>query len=223
MRHIFRHILAGRGGVSPYTLTAMLTKSLHRILAAAGILFTASLTAPSSQAQQEAALKTNLFYDATATINAGAEMQVAPKWSVDLSANFNGWTMGNDKRWKHWMIQPEARYWFCEALGGNFVAAHLLGGQYNFGNLDLPFKFLGTDYRDLRDHRYQGWYGGIGFAYGHAWMLDRHWNLEAEIGLGWVYATYDKYPCATCGRKEESGHHNYIGPTKAAINLVYVF
>ena len=52
--------------------------------------------------------KTNLLYDATLTINVGAEMQVAPKWSVDLSGNYNPWTLSGGKKWKHWMIQPEA-------------------------------------------------------------------------------------------------------------------
>ena len=97
-------------------------------------------------AAQKAAIKTNLLYDATATLNGGVEVKFAPKWTGDLSANLNAWAI-KDHRWKHWLVQPEARYWFCEAFSGHFVGAHLLGGQYNFGNLDMPFKFLGTDYR----------------------------------------------------------------------------
>ena len=65
---------------------------------------------------------------------------------------------------------------------------------------------------------------GAGIAYGYSWILDRHWNLEAEIGLGWVHTWYDVYPCANCGNKLRSNqHHNYYGPTKAAINLIYTF
>ena len=85
-------------------------------------------------AGQEFAVKTNVLYDATMTINLGAELEVAPKWSVELSGNFNGWNMGNGRRWKHWLVQPEARYWFCEALGGHFLGMHLLGGKYNIGH-----------------------------------------------------------------------------------------
>ena len=54
-------------------------------------------------------------------------------------------------------------------------------------------------------------------------MLGKHWNLEAEIGVGYAYTRYDKYMCPRCGSKVGSGHHNYFGPTKAAINLVYLF
>jgi len=175
-------------------------------------------------AGQDVAIKTNLLYDATMTVNLGAEMRLAPHWSIDISGNLNAWTAGNDRRWKHWLIQPEARYWFCEALGGHFVAAHLLGGRYNFGNIDIPIDFLGSNLKALKDSRYQGWFAGIGVAYGYSWLLHKHWNLEAEIGIGYIYTRYDRFECAGCGRKVETDRqHNYFGPTKAAINLVYVF
>lgn len=172
----------------------------------------------------DVALKTNLLYDATLNPALGAEVTIAPQWTVDLSGNINFWTLSDGKRWKHWLVQPELRYWFCDAMGGHFVGAHLLGGQYNIGALDTDFNILGTDFGKLRDNRYQGWFAGIGIAYGYAWRLARHWNIEAEIGFGWTYTRYDRYPCAECGTKLESNHpHNYVGPTKAAVNLVYVF
>ena len=174
-------------------------------------------------AGQEFAVKTNVLYDATMTINLGAELEVAPKWSVELSGNFNGWNMGNGRRWKHWLVQPEARYWFCEALGGHFLGMHLLGGKYNIGHLGFARDILGYNFSMLRTHRYQGWLAGAGVAYGYSWMLGRHWNFEAEIGLGWVYTKYDRFECAGCGRRNGSGHKNYVGPTKAALSLVYVF
>lgn len=196
-----------------------MTKPLITRVIAAVILAFSAMTANA----QDWAVKTNILYDATLTINAGVEHQLAPRWSVDLSGNFNAWTI-NKHRWKHWMIQPEARYWFCEGLAGHFVGAHLLGGQYNVGNIDLGFNFLGTHLKSLKDHRYQGWYGGLGVAYGYSWIINRHWNFEAEIGFGWVYTRYDVFPCTHCGTKiARHRPHNYVGPTKAALNLVYVF
>ncbi len=169
-------------------------------------------------------LKTNLLYDATTTMNLGGELQLNDKWSLDLSGNYNPWTHSGGKKWKHWMVQPEVRYWLCEPLGGHFFGAHLLGGEFNFGHWGHGFKFLNNDLRPLSDHRYQGWYAGAGIAYGYSWLLSKHWNLEAEIGIGWAYTRYDVYECEGCGRKIEKGKvHNYVGPTKAAINLVYVF
>lgn len=174
---------------------------------------------------QDIAVKTNLLYDASLTVNAGIEVELAPKWSLDLSGNFNAWTLSHGKKWKHWLVQPEVRYWLCDAFAGHFVGAHALAGQYNVGHIDMgTFDFLGSDFSGLKDHRYQGWYGGLGIAYGYSWILGRHFNLEAELGFGWLYTKYDTFECAGCGRKVERGKtHNYVGPTKAAVSLVYIF
>ncbi len=176
----------------------------------------------SSGFAQKAALKTNLLSDALLNPNVAIEVGIAPKWTIDVSGQLNLWSV-NDHKWRHWVVQPEARYWFCHRFQGHFLGLHALGGEYNVGNIDLDFKMLGTDFSKLKDRRYEGWFGGAGIAYGYDWILSEHWNLEAEIGIGWTYTRYDAYPCAVCGKKLESGHHNYFGPTKAAINLKYVF
>lgn len=105
-----------------------------------------------SLSAQNVAVKTNLLYDASATINLGTEIGLAPKWTLDLSANYNSWTFSENKKWKHWLAQPEARYWFCERFNGHFLGAHLLGGQYNWGGIKLPFGL----FDDLENHRYEG-------------------------------------------------------------------
>lgn len=172
---------------------------------------------------QNAALKTNLLSDALLNVNAGIEVGLAPRWSVDLSGEYNKWSVDGHE-WKHWLAQPEARYWFCDRFAGHFLGVHALGGQYNFGNFDTSLSFLGTDYSKFADMRHQGWYVGGGIAYGYAFILNRSWNLELELGLGYVYTRYDAFKCTGCGKKiEEEKSHHYIGPTKAAINLVYEF
>lgn len=50
---------------------------------------------------QNVALKTNVLYDATATVNAGVEFSVAPKWTMDISGNHNGWNFSDNRKWKH--------------------------------------------------------------------------------------------------------------------------
>ena len=180
-------------------------------------------TASLGTSAQQVGIKTNLLYDAALSPNLGVEIQTAPRWSLDISGNINAWTV-NGHKWKHWLAQPEMRFWFCEAFTGHFVALHALGGQYNIGNIDNGIKFLGTDFSRLGDRRYQGWFAGAGIAYGYSWILSKHWNLEAEIGIGWAYSRYDTYPCAECGKKIDSGAvHNYVGPTKATLSIVYVF
>lgn len=173
---------------------------------------------------QKVAVKTNLLYDATSTINLGTEFGLSPKWTLDVSANYNPWTYSNNKKWKHWLVQPEARYWFCNKMMGHFIGFHAIAGSYNIGNVNADFKFLGTDFSKLKDYRYEGWFVGAGVAYGYSWVLSKHWNLEAELGVGYTYSKSNKFECASCGEKlEDDKTHHYVGPTKAALNLVYVF
>ena len=172
---------------------------------------------------QSFAVKTNLIYDATATVNVGMELGLAPRWTFDLSGNLNTWSKNEYTKWKHWMVQPEARYWFCDRFSRHFIGAHLLTGAFNFGNINNNISFLGTDFSVLSDYRYQGYAYGGGLAYGFAFVLSKHLNLELEVGAGYVYLDYEKFECADCGRKVGEGNHHYVGPTKAAINLVYLF
>lgn len=72
---------------------------------------------------QKTAVKTNLLYDATTTMNLGVEFGLSPKWTLDVSGNYNPWTFSKNKKWKHWLVQPEARYWFCNKMMGSFIAS----------------------------------------------------------------------------------------------------
>lgn len=174
---------------------------------------------------QKIAVKTNLLWDAAANISIGAEYGVTPRWTVELSGGYNNWKMSSHcRRWKHWFIRPEARYWFCERFGGHFLGAYLHGGKFNVGHLKNGISFLGTDFSKLSHDRFQGWFVGCGASYGYSWMVGKRWNLEPEIGIGYSYCRYDRYPCARCGEKIESDKtHHYVGLTKLALNLVYLF
>lgn len=187
------------------------------------VLAVAGFAAPALQAQDNA-VKTNIIYDALATVNVGYERVLREKWTLDLSANVNLWKMGERSRWKHVLFQPEVRYWLLECFNGHFIGPQISVGQYNIGHINLPWDFLGNDFSSLTEHRYEGWFAGVAFSYGYAWILNYHWNLEAEISFGWAYSRYDRYNCAGCGRRTQTNHpHNYVGPTKAAFSVVYLF
>ena len=79
-------------------------------------------------------------------------------------------------------------------------------------------KLLGTE-----NERHQGWGAGVGVSYGYSWLLSKHWNLEATVGVGYLYLESEKYPCTNCGRRQEYVKKHYFGPTQAAINLIYQF
>ena len=189
------------------------------------MLLVAFLVVSSSYNQvsaQQMALKTNLLYDATTTPNLGLEMGIGKKHSMQLFYGLNPWEFSGDnggKYFKHWLVMPEWRYWFCHRFQGSFVGIHALGGEFNAANIKLP---LGME-KELRDHRYEGWYTGGGVTYGYQWVLSRHWNIEAALGVGAIYAKFKKFECGECGRQTGDGDKLYIGPTKAALSLLYMF
>ena len=176
---------------------------------------------------QNVAIKTNLVDDALLNANLGIEIGLAPRWTLDIPVSLNTWILDDGARWKHLFVQPGARYWFCDRFGGHFIGFHAHGGQYNFGSVDWKINpnLLSSEVFDkLSETRFQGWFVGGGISYGYAWVLGDHWNIEAEIGVGYVYTRYDQFKCTGCGRKVMSDKpHHYVGPTKAAINLVYLF
>lgn len=168
---------------------------------------------------QQISVKTNVLYDATASINAGIEFSMGRKWTLDVSGNYNAWDFSNNKKWRHILVQPELRYWLCEKMNGHFLGAHAHWTKFNIGNVDMPFGL----WKETAANRFEGDLWGGGFTYGYAYPLSRHFNMEAVVGIGYARVIFDKYPGRSCGTKILSDKKNYFGPTKLAINLVYVF
>lgn len=191
----------------------MLNVTLHRKLLSTVAMALFALAASA----QHVALKTNALYLATATPNLGAEVRLAPKWTLNASVGYNPFTFSDNRKWRHVAVEPEVRYWLCSTFAGHFFGAQLLYSHYNAGNVKLP---LGI-FKELEDHRFQGDLGAVGIGYGYSWMLSRHWSLEAEAAVGVGVTRYDKYECAKCGDKVGSETRWLFMPTKLALNVVY--
>lgn len=182
------------------------------------LLFPAGILAQPSVKEPVFAIKTNGLYWATSTPNIGIEIGLGKKISLDISGNYNPFEFKNNKKLKHWMVQPGLRWWTCERFNGHFFGIHAHGGYCNVGGLNLPFGIL----PELKTHRYEGEFYGGGIHYGYQWILGKRWNLEAEIGAGYVRFNYDKYQCPRCGEHQGSSSRNYFGVTKAALSIIYI-
>lgn len=180
---------------------------------------------------QSVAIKTNILYDATTTPNLAAEVSVGKRNSIQLSYALNPWEYGkNDngvRKVKHWLIMPEYRYWFCSVMNGWFLGVHAFGGQFNASNVNIPFPgafFKGANLKSMiKDNRVEGSFVGGGINAGYQWILSRHWNLEAEAGLGYGHIWYKQYPCSDCGSLIQKGETNYVGLTKLGLSIMYLF
>ena len=48
---------------------------------------------------QRVAAKSNILADAFLNPNLGIEVGLAPKWTLDITGQFNAWTLSHDRRW----------------------------------------------------------------------------------------------------------------------------
>lgn len=154
------------------------------------------------------ALKTSALGWLTTTTNLAAEVSVAPRWTLELNGAYNPWTFKEDKKMRFWLVQPQAKYWFCEAFEGHFVGLHAHGAQF---------------YGGFRDKLYDGYLAGAGLSYGYDWILSPHWNLEAEVGLGYAHLWFKESPNIRCIKDRVDREKDYFGLTRLALTFTYLF
>ena len=165
---------------------------------------------------QKLAIKSNLPYLATATPNIGIEAGLSEKYTLSLTYGINPFTFDDNKKWKHWIVRSELRYWPCERFYGHFFGLHAAVGEYNISRVNIPFV------KDSRNFRYEGKGALAGLTYGYSWILGSRWNMEVALGAGMVYVDYDKFDCITCGSRVGESRKSFFAPTNAALNIIYL-
>ena len=165
-----------------------------KLLLAAGFLLVLGTSAYAQVQRNETylpkfAIKTNALYWATSTPNLGFEVGLAKKITLDVSGNYNPWKFGNDCQIKHWLVQPELRYWLCERFNGSFFGLH---GQYGAG-ISYGYQWIiskrwsmeatvGVGYARLKYDKYAR--GDGGEKLGHN---TRNYFGPTKIGLSFIY------------------------------------
>ena len=175
-------------------------------------------------------VKTNALYWATATPNAGVELALADRWTVEIEGGYNPWTLDAQKNMKikHWLVSPEVRYWFCNSFQGHFIGINSNYTQYNIGSLPFAFPDVffdltsGSPALDLQKSRVEGWAVGAGLTYGYAFPIARRWNLEFTCGFGWWYTVYGQYESRNCGLFQQAVQKHVLGPTALGISFIYM-
>ena len=183
------------------------------ILLSIALFFSVTLSA------QKIALKNNLLYDATTTPNLALEFGLGKKTTLEVGGGWNPWEFNDNKKLKHWLVQPELRFWTCERFNGFFFGVHGHGGEFNVGGIELPFNL----FESLQDYRYEGHLYGGGVSVGYQFILGKRWNFEMSVGGGYAYLDYDKYECQDCGDKLGSETKDYWGITRATLSFVFFF
>lgn len=177
-----------------------------RILCLAALL---TLAAGGARAQY-CAVRLNALGLATGTLNAGIDVAVGPKWSIDLDLYANPIDAPR-LRTRFVAVQPGVRYWFFQPSVGSFIAAHAAYARYNVGG---------------RNDYFSGWLSGVGLSFGHCWLLSTRWNIDVEIGVG-VYRMKDTNRQRSVPYTEDEyirhARRWVVAPSKAAVSFSYLF
>lgn len=167
---------------------------------------------------QTVAVKTDLLNWMTLSMNVEPEVRVGSKSTMALGLSYNPWSFSKNTKWKHFRVQPEYRYWICRPFGGHFLGLHASYTRFNVSHVNLPFGMLLL----LNDQRVQGNEWAVGLGYGYHWILSPHWSVEAEVGLGYSHAGFDRYEYHVCGSRLGKEYTNRFMPTKLSLSLIYV-
>lgn len=163
------------------------------------------------------AIKTNLLYDLAMTPNLEVEVPIGKHWSINAEYQY-GWWLRNDNSFC-WQLESggvEGRYWFGDRenkrqLTGWFAGVFVGGGMF--------------DFQLKKDEGYQGEFYILGGASGgYAMPLNRHFNLEFSVGLGYIMTDYRRYNVIDNELIKQGRTMRYqsILPAKAKVSLVWL-
>lgn len=163
---------------------------------------------PQAKAQR-LALKTNALEYAVLSPNITFEARLSPKFSLQLGLGTHptNRSIANTKL-TNFRIEPELRYWFNRPMAKHFIALSATAGAYSLRH---------------KDHYFKGDVLAAGISYGYALVLSKHWNMEAEIGIG--LGSFKGYNYK--GEDNMPSQKNYSRilpvPIRLALSFGYVF
>lgn len=135
------------------------------------------MLAPLTSNAQYLGVGTNVLGWAAATPNLGLDIGLTKHLGLVVDAGINPFDFG-PKKANFWAVQPELRFYPRYRFAGHYIG---LEGHY-------------AAYHDfgLRNYAYRGNLYGGGLTYGYSWMLNKSWNLEGFLGIGYTYLNDSK-------------------------------
>lgn len=150
-------------------------------------------------------VKANLLRWATLTPDLGVEYRLCKQIGIGVQASYTSWSWKqNDRKYAVSDIMPHIRWYLGEDHKG-YIGAMAQGGSYNY---QLKKNAEGI----------QGDFIGGGIMGGYNLNIGKNLMLDFCIGVGYLYASYEKYIEIF---RYEKGKKNYFGPTHLSVNLVY--
>lgn len=160
-------------------------------------------------AAQRLALKTNALDYFILSPNLTLEARLSRRVSLQLGIAANPFkTSIADVKATNFRIEPEMRYWFNRPMARHFVAVSATAGFYSLR---------------LREHYFSGDAVSLGVSYGYALVLGKHWNMEAEIGVGLASVRGRKY-VGEANKPDDINYNRFLPvPVRFGLSFAYIF
>lgn len=193
----------------------MMISSLFNIRRIPAVLFVAAglILFSSKAGAQQIGVKTNALMWAALTPNAGCEVVVGERSSLELSmfGHYNPYGLES----RLFAVQPEYRYWFSgRPMAREFVGVSAMIADYNM---------------IISNHVYDGSAGSVGIIGGYAFSLNRSWRLELSGGLALLgfrqkqYYRHDNYDDYFIEQDSPVNSWGYkLFPAKLGVTFTYI-
>ncbi|MDE7396709.1 MAG: DUF3575 domain-containing protein [Muribaculum sp.] len=185
-----------------YSKTSWISRALFAVILAC-VLF------PFQDASaQRIALKTNTLDYLTLSPNLTMEARLSQKMSLQVGIAGNPFIKPfGDYKMANFRVEPELRYWFNRPMAKHFIALSTTAGKYS---LQMKNRFISGDVI------------AAGISYGYALVLNRHWNVEFELGLG--IASLKGYDYKGKDNKPDEKNMSKVMPVpiRAAVSFSYI-
>lgn len=164
------------------------------------------LVCPLMSFAQRVAVKTNVAHWATASPNVGMELVLGRRVTLDFGATVNPFRFRESKTHAY-LLSPELRCWLGRPMAGHFLGVNALMGQY-----DLSWR--GTNCN--------GDVFAAGLSYGYVFILGRRWNLETNIGLGWLRGRCKRWDDGQQVPGSPNVRKDFFAPTRVGVTISYI-
>jgi hypothetical protein len=153
--------------------------------------------------------------------NLALEFHIADAWSVSAGWNHSWWRSSDLRRsWRFNCIDLALRRWFSS--NNDFTGHHVgIFGQY----FTYDFAFGSHGYlggKPLGNSLQNGSYT-VGVEYGYSLPIARRFNIDFNIGLGYMSGKYYEYTFVDDHSVwQGTKNRRWLGPVKAEISLVWL-
>lgn len=162
------------------------------------------------------AAKTNLLYDGLLVPNIGLEFYLGKGYTIAGNWMYSWWH-SRDVDWWHRTYGGDLEF---RKYFGDLAAEKPLQGWHVgvYGQmLTYDFEMGGRGYLGDR------WTWGGGVSLGYSLPVSRHFNLDFNLGVGYLGGQYKEYlPIDGCYVWQSTKNRKWFGPTKAEVSLVWL-